>query len=48
MPDSMLASIMKTKYYPDCSILEAQQGKQSSFAWRSIHSSCDLLWEGLI
>jgi hypothetical protein len=39
---------MKAKYFPNDSILEAPLGKKPSFAWRSIHSSRDLLKEGLI
>jgi hypothetical protein len=47
-PKSLVARIMKEKYYPGCSILEAEIGRRSSFAWRSIHRSCDVLKEGLI
>jgi hypothetical protein len=39
---------MKSKYFPECFILEAQLGRKPSFAWRSILSSCPLLQEGLI
>jgi hypothetical protein len=45
-PDSLIARIMKAKYYPKCSILEASVGRTPSFAWRIIHGSCDLLREG--
>lgn len=47
-PDTLVSQIMKAKYYPGSSILEANVGRQPSFAWRSIHSSCDLLREGLV
>lgn len=47
-PDSLTARIMKAKYYSGCSILEAQVGKTSSFAWKSISGSRDLIQEGLI
>jgi ribonuclease HI len=47
-PESLIARIMKAKYFPDCSVLEASLGKKPSFAWRSIHSSMDLLQEGLV
>jgi hypothetical protein len=32
-PDSLIARIMKAKYYPECSVLEASLGKKPSFAW---------------
>lgn len=48
MPDNLVACIMKAKYYPDCSILEAPLRRKPSFAWRSIQSSCALIKEGLI
>ena len=48
IPDSLIAKIMKAKYFPDDSILKAPLGKKPSFAWRSIHSSRDLLKEGLV
>jgi hypothetical protein len=47
-PDSFVAKIMKAKYNPESSILEARLGRRPFFSWRSIHSSCDLLNEGLI
>jgi hypothetical protein len=47
-PDSLIAKIMKAKYYPEGSILTASIGSNPSFAWRSIHGSCGLLNEGLI
>lgn len=47
-PDSFIAKIMKAKFFPDCSVLEAFLGKKPSFAWRSIQSSSDLVREGLV
>jgi hypothetical protein len=47
-PDSLVARLMRAKYYPDGSILEAQVGTRPSFAWWSISSSCEVLKEGLI
>jgi hypothetical protein len=47
-PDSLIATIMKAKYYPNCSVLEADCGKKRSFAWRSIQGSSDLIKEGLV
>jgi hypothetical protein len=40
--DSLMARIMKAKYYPECSVLVP------SFAWRSIQHSRDLVQEGLL
>ena len=48
MPDILVARIMKAKYFPNCSVLESSIGKKSSFAWKSIHSSCPLIKEGLV
>ena len=46
--DSLAGKILKAKYYPDSSVLEAKVGRRPSFTWRSIHSSYDLLREGLM
>jgi hypothetical protein len=46
--DSLIAKIMKAKYYLECLVLHASCGKKPSFAWRSIHGSCDLVNEGLV
>jgi hypothetical protein len=48
MPDSLVARIMKAKYNPECSILEAPLKNKPSYAWRSIQGSCSLLREGLV
>jgi hypothetical protein len=47
-PESLTAKIIKAKYYPNSSILEAQLGSKPSFAWRSIHSARNLFEQGLI
>jgi hypothetical protein len=47
-PDSLVARLMKAKYYSETSILETKIGWLLSFVWRSILSSCDLLKEGLV
>ena len=47
-PMSLVARIMKAKYHPNCSIIEAARGRNPFFAWRSIQSSSDLIQEGLI
>jgi hypothetical protein len=45
-PDSLLGRIMKAKYYPGVSVLEASLGTKPSYAWRSLQSSIDVVWEG--
>lgn len=47
MPDSIVSTIMRAKYYANGSILEAKLGSKLTFAWRSTLGSCDLLKEGL-
>jgi ribonuclease HI len=47
-PESLVARIIKAKYHPDCSILEAPLRAKPSFAWRSIQGSCALIKEGLV
>jgi hypothetical protein len=47
-PDSLVGKILKAKYYPNSTVLEAKVGRRPSFTWRSIQSSCDLLREGLM
>ena len=39
---------MEAKYYQGGNFLDSDLGNKPSFAWRSIHSSCELLKEGLI
>ena len=46
--DSLVAQIMKAKYYPNCSVLEAKLGNKPSFAWPSIINLGDLVKKGLI
>ena len=47
-PFSLIAKIIKAKYHPECSILEAPLGRKPSFAWKSIQSSSHLVREGLM
>jgi hypothetical protein len=46
-PESLAARILKEKYHPHCSFLEANLGHCPSYAWRSICKSRGLLNEGL-
>ena len=46
-PSSLARSIIKAKYYPRGSLLEAKLESRPSYAWRSIMASRDLLQEGM-
>jgi hypothetical protein len=47
-PNSFLSKIMEAKYYRGGQFLDSNLGTRPSYAWRSIHSSRDLIKEGLI
>jgi hypothetical protein len=47
-PNSMAAQILKVKYFPNCSFLEALLGSKPSFAWKSLCNAKDLLFQCLI
>ena len=47
-PDSLVAKILKEKYYPNDSFLGAALGRRPSFTWRSIWNSKKLLEERLV
>jgi hypothetical protein len=47
-PDSLVAKVMREKYYPQWSFLKAQLGRNPSFAWRSIFNAWDVLDWSLI
>ncbi|XP_062167104.1 uncharacterized mitochondrial protein AtMg00310-like [Alnus glutinosa] len=42
------AQILKAKYFPKCTFLEAPLGSKPSFAWRTLFNAKDLLSQGLI
>ncbi|EPS64876.1 hypothetical protein M569_09903, partial [Genlisea aurea] len=46
-PNSLCGRLLKAKYFPHSSFLRAPLGRAPSFAWRSIHSSKDVLAQGL-
>lgn len=46
--ESLTARILKAKYYPQCSFMEAKPRAKPSFAWRSILGARDILEEGLL
>uniref|UniRef100_A0A803NMW0 Reverse transcriptase domain-containing protein n=1 Tax=Cannabis sativa TaxID=3483 RepID=A0A803NMW0_CANSA len=48
MPNSLLAKLLKAKYFSHNSFLEASKGHCASFTWRSLLWGGDLLKRGLI
>ncbi|KAM1948308.1 hypothetical protein ACFX15_008514 [Malus domestica] len=47
-PDSLLASVMRDKYYPEKSFREATIGRGSSWGWKGILEARKVLEKGLI
>ncbi|XP_062014259.1 uncharacterized mitochondrial protein AtMg00310-like [Rosa rugosa] len=46
-PDSLIASLYKAKYFPDCGFMDAKSVNGGSYAWRSIVHGRELLRKGL-
>jgi hypothetical protein len=46
-PDSLASKILKEKYFPQASFLNAQLGRRPSYIWRSFLNARSLLKEGL-
>lgn len=47
-PDSLCAQVLKAKYFPDTSILQAKPAGGISYTWRSIIKGVELLKKGII
>lgn len=45
-PESLLARVMKMKYFPSCDLLSAPVSNSSSFVWKSIYSGLITLRRG--
>jgi hypothetical protein len=45
-PTSLVARILKAKYYPNCEFLKAKQPHTTSYSWQSIHKASWLLKKG--
>jgi len=43
-----VARVLKEKFFPNGSFLEAQLGRHPSFAWRSISQAREVLESGLV
>ena len=47
-PNTFCAQVLKARYYPNCSVLEATEKDGISYTWRSIFKDIALLKEGII
>jgi hypothetical protein len=47
-PESLVARVMKAKYYPDGDFLSAHLGRRPSYAWRSIFQAKRVVEDGLL
>jgi len=47
-PNSLSSRILKAKYFPNSSFLEAELGKRPSFMWRSFMAAKDLISSGIL
>jgi hypothetical protein len=47
-PSSLLARILKAKYFPTCHFLKAKQGHRSSYSWQSILKASWILKRGCL
>ena len=45
-PNSLVARVLKARYFPNGDILNANLGSSPSYSWRSIHSSLDVIRKG--
>ena len=46
-PDSLVAQVMKAKYYPQGDFMASSLGGHPSYAWRSVWGAKKLLQEGM-
>lgn len=46
-PNSLVAKVLKAKYFPNVSFLDSRLGNNSSYTWKSIWATRGILEEGL-
>jgi len=42
-PSSLVARVLKARYFPTCDLLNAKLGSSPSYSWRIIHSSLEII-----
>jgi hypothetical protein len=47
-PESLVAQVMRAKYFPDTAFMQASLGRNPSYAWRSIFKAKDLIEKGML
>jgi hypothetical protein len=47
-PDSLCAKVLKGRYFPNCTFLDAPQPRSSSFTWRSLMYGKEILMKGVL
>ena len=47
-PDSLCFQVVKARFFPNCSILDAKQSNFGSYAWKSILGARDVIKKGMV
>ena len=44
--NSLFYKVFKSKFFPDCTIMDAKEGQSGLYAWRSIMKGREVIWRG--